>query len=426
MHKQLQGVFLISITICAFALLLPSCKKEDKYPSQTLPNVITVNPTSAIPGTPVDIKGVNLKSVTEVRFGTTAAVFDTPSDTSISAIVPDSLPPGDIYVQVYVGDGVAYAAQKFTILEAPKIPTISSVSPEAAFPGDAITIKGINFSAVSSVTFGTVPAVYTIGDSTKLTVTIPNVSSANQIITVSAPTGSDTISYTINLAPVVTSIDPSSAHEGDLITVKGIRFTGTSSVQLGSTSVTFILLSDTVLTFTVPTGAASGNITITTPNGSGISSGSLSVLSAGLAVPFYDDAINWPTLTGGWIGGGWGGSKDPDNTDPVESGTKSCKISYDAGAYGSPLQLGGANFSLAPYTQFKISIYGGPGSEGKKFGIVFNGGDEYFFNLGAEGQWNDYAIPLSSISSATSLTDIWIKDESGTSYYIYIDNMGLN
>jgi IPT/TIG domain-containing protein len=427
MHKQLQKALLISITFFAFAFLIFSCKKQDKYPAQTLPNIITVNPTSAIPGAPVDIKGTNLKAVTAIRFGTVDAVFQTPSDTSISAIVPDSLPPGDLYVQVYIGDGVAYAAQKFTILEAPKIPTIASVSPETAFPEDQITIKGINFSAVSSVTFGSTVALFTIDDSAKLTVTIPDgLSDANQIITVSAPTGSDTISYTVNLAPVIKSIDPSSAHEGDLITVKGIRFTGATSLQLGSTNVTFDLQNDSLITFTVPAGASSGNVTVTTANGSGTSSASLSVLTAGLAVPFYDDAINWPTLTGGWIGGGWGGSKDPDNTDPVESGTKSCKISYDAGAYGSPLQLGGANFSLAPYKEFKISIYGGPGSAGKKFGIVFNSGDEYFLNLGAEGQWNDYAIPLNSFSSTANLTDLWIKDESGTSYYIYVDNMGLN
>ncbi|MBV9963320.1 MAG: hypothetical protein JO072_13835 [Parafilimonas sp.] len=402
-----------------------SCKKQDKYPGQTLPNIITVNPTSAIPGSPVDIKGQNLKSVTAVRFGTVEAIFDTPSDTSITAIVPDSLPAGDLYVQVYVGDGVAYAAQKFTIIAAPKIPTISSVSPETAYPGDVITIKGINFTAVSSVTFGSTPAVYTITDSTKLNITVPDVSSANQLITVSAPTGSDTVSFNVNLAPVIASIDPSSAHEGDLITVNGVRFTDASSVQLGSTDVTFTLLSDTQLTFTVPVGASSGAISITTPNGTGTSSTSLSILQSGLALPIYDDAIttNW----NGWVGDGWGGTKNYTNTSPVESGSHSVEIDY-VGGYGSPMQLGGASVAVGSYTSFKISIYGAPGSGGKQINLGINQQDKYTITV-VEGQWTDYQISLSDLglSSSTPLTDIWLKEYSGVGgFSVYVDNMGLN
>jgi hypothetical protein len=425
MHNKFKTVLSLGFTIFAFACLWISCKKQDKYPAQTLPNIITVNPTSAIPGTPVDIKGVNLKAVTAIKFGTVDAVFDTPSDTSISAIIPDSIPPGDLYVQVYVGDGVAYAAQKFTILEAPKIPTIASVSPEAAFPGDAITIKGINFSAVSSITFGTVPAVYIIDDSSKLTVTIPDVSNANQIITVSAPTGSDTISYTVNLAPVIKSIDPSSAHEGDLITVKGVRFTGAASLQLGSTDVTFNLQNDSLITFTVPAGGSSGNITVTTPNGSGTSSTSLSILQAGLALPIYDDAVttNW----NGWVGDGWGGTKNYSNTSPVESGTHSVEIDY-VGGYGSPMQLGGASVAVAPYTSFKISIYGAPGSGGKQINLGINNKDAYTITV-VEGKWTDYQISLSDLglTSSSALTDIVLKEYSNVGgFTVYVDNMGLN
>ncbi len=426
MYKNFKYLLFICLPVI-FVALQTSCKKEDKYPAQTLPNIITVNPTSAIPGSPVDIKGANLKAVTAVRFGTVEAVFDTPSDTSITAIVPDSLPAGDLYVQVYIGDGVAYAAQKFTIIAAPKIPTIASVNPGTAFPGDVITIKGINFSAVSSVTFGSTPAVYTITDSTKLNVTVPDVSSANQLITVSAPTGSDTVSFTVDLSPVITSIAPSAAHPGDLITVTGVRFTGATSVQLGSTDVTFTLVSDTQLTFTVPTSASSGAISITTPNGTGTSSTSLSILQSGLALPIYDDAVTTNWTSTGWIGGGWGGTANYANTSPVESGSNSVEIDY-VGGYGSPMQLGGASVAIGSYTSFKISIYGAPGSGGKQINLGINQQDKYTITV-VEGQWTDYQISLSDLglTSSTPLTDIWLKEYSNTGgFTVYVDNMGLN
>ena len=426
MYKNFRYLFIGCLSFMAFGLLQTSCKKQDKFPDQTLPAIVTVNPTSAIPGSPVNIKGTHLKDVTAVRFGTVSAVFDTPSDTSITAIVPDSIPPGDLYVQVYVGDGVAYAAQKFTILEAPKIPTITSIKPDTAYPGDVILITGINFKAVSAVTFGDVAATYTITDSTKLNITVPmNLTEANQLITVSAPTGSDTISFTANLAPVITSIDPSSAHEGDLINVKGVRFTGASSVQLGSTDVTFNLLTDSTLTFIVPVGASSGSITVTTPKGSGTSSSSLSILVAGLAFPIYDEGVTSNWTNSGWIGGGWGGTVNYNSTEEVESGSYSAKIDY-VGGYGSPLQLGGASIDMTPYTSFKISIYGAPGSGGKQINIGINQADSKTITI-EEGKWTDYQIPISDLTSSSTLTDIWIKEYSGTGgFSIYVDNMGLN
>ena len=62
----------------------------------------------------------------------------------------------------------------------------------------------------------------------------------------------------------------------------------------------------------------------------------------------------------------------------------------------------------------------------KKVKIVFNGAGGYEIILGAEGQWTDYAIPLSSISAATSLNEIWLQEFSGVGFTIYVDAMGLN
>ena len=432
MHKQLKSVFLISIPFFVLALVQVSCKKRDVYPSQQLPKLTAVNPTAAMVGDTVVLNGSNLKDVVDVKFGTRDVTKYTAAntDTQISLIVPDSLNPGDLYVQVYLNNGTGYSATKFKILETPKVPDITSVNPTIAFPGDAITIKGINFTNVSAVTFGNLSADFTITDSTKLTVTVPStIAGVHQLITVSAPTGSDTISFTVNYAPIVSAVTPDNAVAGDSITVKGIRFTGATSVTLGSFTTGFAIKNDSTLKFQVPAGASSGKVTVTTPNGSGTSGSSLTILVAGLAFPIYDDAVssNW-TNNGGWIGGGWGGAADYSNTTTVESGTKSVKIDY-VGGYGSPLQLGhndGDSVLVTGYTTFKISIYGGPGSNGKSVNIGINQQDAKTLTI-VEGQWTDFQIPITDLTSKAYIKEIWIKEYNGTGgFTIYVDNMGLN
>jgi hypothetical protein len=144
-----------------------------------------------------------------------------------------------------------------------------------------------------------------------------------------------------------------------------------------------------------------------------------------IALPIYNDAItsNW----NGWVGNGWGGSSNRDNTAPVREGAKSIKIDY-VGGYGSPFQIGGANISLASYTTFKFSIYGAPGSNGKSMQVKFNGasGPAYSFSV-VEGKWTDYAVPLSSLTGVSALTEIWIQELTGSGgFTVYADAIGLN
>jgi hypothetical protein len=123
---------------------------------------------------------------------------------------------------------------------------------------------------------------------------------------------------------------------------------------------------------TVPNGVLSGKITLGLSNPTdtvksleslGISGG---VPPPTIALPIYDDAVtsNW-TGTGGWVGGGWGGTANYNNTSTVRAGTKSIRIDY-TGQWGAPVQLGAGNVNISAYTTFKISIYGAPGTAGKK------------------------------------------------------------
>jgi hypothetical protein len=423
MIKLLKNPLLVAILILSVCAV--SCNKEDKVKAVTPPDIKTLSNLEGLIGSSVTILGSNLKSVDRIRFGAKdAAGFNASNntDTAITVQVPAGVSYGNLLLQVYIS-GVGSDQANFKVIEPPRPPTVTGAAPATGFPGTSVTLTGTNLEIINQVKFGSVVAVFT-STSTSLTTTVPDAAVAgSQLITVSGPGGSATASFNVNLAPEITSFTPTTAAAGATVTVTGKRFTGASAVKIGSTNTTFTIVSGTQITFTIPAGAVSGLINITNPNGTGSSGSPLTVLVAGLLLPFYNDAVtsNW----NGWIGGGWGGTKDLDNTSPVRSGSKSCKIDY-VGGWGSPLQLGGASVNLASYSTFKISIYGGAGTNGLKINIGINASDAYTITL-VEGVWTDYTIPISSLTSATTLTEIWVKEFNGTGgFTIYVDDMGLN
>jgi hypothetical protein len=229
--------------------------------------------------------------------------------------------------------------------------------------------------------------------------------------------------------PAVTSMAPATVATGSNLTITGTNLDLVKSISFVgvSTSVTsFVSQTPTQIVVTVPTGAAPGKLTLFVLNStlSVKSNTDLGIVGFSVApIIIYDDAIT--SAWNGWIGGGWGGTKDLNNTAIVKSGSKSVKIDYLSGAYGVPLQLGGANISLAGYTSLKVSIYGGAGADGKSVNIGFNEADGKTISI-VGGQWTDFTIPLSQISAVGTLTHLYMKNYSASGdFTIYVDNLGI-
>jgi hypothetical protein len=173
----------------------------------------------------------------------------------------------------------------------------------------------------------------------------------------------------------------------------------------------------------VPGGVSSGKITLSVKNST------LTVKSPGLLgivgappppIILYDEALNW----NGWIGGGWGGSKDLASTDYAKSGTKSIKISYTSGGWGVPLQLGGGNYPIDGYNTLNVAIYADATATGKSINIGFNEQDGKTVTLAAG--WNMLSIPLTQISSATTVNFLYFKNYTASGdYTIYVDDLGI-
>jgi len=231
------------------------------------------------------------------------------------------------------------------------------------------------------------------------------------------------------ILPLITGMSPNPVDTLINVTLNGTNLDLASSVSFktttGGTKIisSFVSQSPTQIVLQVPGGVVSAKITL------GVKNSTVTVQSPTLLgiigappppIVIYDDALNW----NGWVGGGWGGTKDLANTTIVNSGTKSIKIDY-AGGYGVPLQLGGANIPIDGYTILKVSIYGGSGSNGKSVNIGFNEQDGKTVAL-VEGQWNNFSIPLSQISATTMVGFLYIKEYTGTgNFTIYVDDLGI-
>ena len=121
----------------------------------------------------------------------------------------------------------------------------------------------ITLIGCKSVTYKNI--IYT--NSTVLTDTAKNLAGCDSVYT--------KVYLTIDCTPIISSFTPTYAAYGDTVTIKGINFTGATSVSFGSTkALSYTVLNDTTIVALVDTGA-SGSISIVSSNGTGSLAGFL-------------------------------------------------------------------------------------------------------------------------------------------------------
>ena len=80
------------------------------------------------------------------------------------------------------------------------------------------------------------------------------------------------------IVPQILSFSPSSGSVGTSVTITGVSLTQTQRVTFGGVAATFTVNSDSQVTATVPTGAVTGKISVTTQGGTAVSSTSFTVM----------------------------------------------------------------------------------------------------------------------------------------------------
>jgi hypothetical protein len=399
----------------------------------TLPRGTSIAPTLLYHGENVTITGTDLDLVKKVFFTNVAAAvtsFESQSATELVVKVPATALKGIMKLEAESGVQTNVTGELDV-----KMPRATGIAPAIVKHADNITITGTELQLVSKIHFtnaATPVETFVSKTPTQIVVKVPAAAKKGTIKLEMASGLQTTSTAEVDvLLPTITSFAANPINRGDTLTINGTNFDLVTAVVLSNAPAitTFVSKTNTKIEVKVPATTANGLITLNVLNSTVVVlSGSILDILGGPPPPIiskyiYNDAVVWA----GWSGG-WGGTKDIANATPVRIGTKSVKITYTAGNYGSPFQLGGDSVVLTGYTHFKISIYNE--TAGLKVKIRFNGdipnNPGYVITLGAPGTWTDYSIPLSSITDKNYCKEFWIQEPEGKAGTIYVDEIGWN
>lgn len=181
---------------------------------------------------------------------------------------------------VTVTSGGSVAAGTVTLT--PALPTTTSVVPNTAGIGTAVTINGSNFHVNANgnvVRFGavTVPTVdVTVVSANQLTAKVPVGASGTPNVTVGVGTQtSNGQAFTVLLPASIANFTPTQGTGGTVVTITGSGFTGVNAVKFnGVAAASFTVDSDTQITAAVANNSGTGAISVTHPvTGMGNSTG---------------------------------------------------------------------------------------------------------------------------------------------------------
>ncbi|MFN0084369.1 MAG: hypothetical protein ACKVX9_03170, partial [Blastocatellia bacterium] len=267
--KQVDGVWKLRITddegggsgtLGCFQVEIsrrvPLCCREG------CPTVSRIAPDRGPAGTQVIITGKDFTGVTGIKFANNlTASFKVDSDTQITTVVPVGVATGA--VSIIKPDCGEIPGALFT---SPLCPTFGSLDPPSAVAGTQIRINGNNLTGVNSVKFANnVAAQFTVTSNNVITATVP-AGAITGPITLGKPDCVDvaTSTFTVTPCPSVSGLSPSAGQVGSTLIINGVGFTGVTAVRFNNNSISasFTINSDTQITATVPSGAATGAITI--------------------------------------------------------------------------------------------------------------------------------------------------------------------
>ena len=171
-------------------------------------------------------------------------------------------------------------ASAVTVVEVASMPAAHAAAPlvVAFLPpvgpvGTSVTITGTGFqdsSTATSVAFNGTLASFTVDSDLQITATVPAGATTGTIaVTDGEGAGTSLLPFTVTPSPppLIVLFSPLSGSVGTDVTITGTGFTGASAVSIGGTAATFDVNSDLEIEATVPSGAMTGPISVTTPGG---------------------------------------------------------------------------------------------------------------------------------------------------------------
>ena len=184
-------------------------------------------------------------------------------------------PSGDTARYTYdaVGNLLSISRQSSTLV------SVIQFTPTSGLAGTVVTIFGTGFSPTPSgntVTFNGTAAVVTSSSETQIVTTVPAGATTGLIsVTTSAGSDSSDVSFVVGTSgPIITSFTPTIGVAATAVTITGQNFetvTHNNRAKFNGTIAAITAATATSISTSVPTGATSGRISVTTPLGQGVS-----------------------------------------------------------------------------------------------------------------------------------------------------------
>ena len=178
------------------------------------------------------------------------------------------------------------------------IPAVTAVSAANVAVGGSLVVTGTNLSRVTAFQVGGVNVAASASSDTSVTLAMPGVPVTGALSVVSA-SGTATTSYNVNvyLPLSVSSVAPATGGVGSSVTIAGGGMGAVTAVQFGNgAAATPQSQTAGSVTVVVPTGAATGALTVRGPYNDVASSDTYTVL-ANVAVTSIASAVNGATLS---------------------------------------------------------------------------------------------------------------------------------
>jgi hypothetical protein len=356
-----------------------------------VPTIAALSPASVGVGSAaftLRITGTGFMARSLVRLNGVALATTLVSGTEVSAAVPASaLTTAGSYPLTVTNPtpaGGTSGAATFTVTA----PAISSLSPASGPTGTTITLTGSGLTGTSVITFAgsannTVSYGFTVNATgTQITGVVVPVGAKTGLVRATTPygTATSTDSYTVT-APVITSFTPTSGPEGTRLRISGLGFTDASVITFTGSSnntvttgfyVNIINSPGTLITdVAVPTGAQTGPISITTPNGTGTSTASFTVtiIPPPVITSFTPASgpvgtrltINGTDLSGTSVITFTGSTANTVMTGYAGNGNQLTSVVVPAGAQTGPIQVTTSKGTASSVASFTVTNTTTPG-----------------------------------------------------------------
>jgi hypothetical protein len=167
--------------------------------------------------------------------------------------------------ELYNSSTRAYLRWSPTFVPVPRVLSISTAYGPAA-GGTPVTITGTGFTNATGVSFGTMPALFTITNDNSIAATAPVESAGTVDVIVASASGPSATSaadqFTFVAAPTITKLDPNSGPlaGGGYTTITGTNFVDVSGVNFGDQPTSFLVNDATSITAYIPGGETPDNV----------------------------------------------------------------------------------------------------------------------------------------------------------------------